>query len=284
MAQPYPSKIITNPNDLTQLSHDWQKSGHKVGLVPTMGALHDGHLSLVDKISEKADKTIVSIFVNPTQFGPHEDYSQYPRTIEDDLTKLSDRQVHAVYLPRVEDIYPVGSDTRIKVGKTGDRWEGAERPGHFNGVATVVTILFNHSAANIAIFGEKDFQQLAVIRQVTRDLSLPIEIMAGAIIREKDGLAMSSRNRYLSSEERTIAGQLNTILKTAIIELHQGTPSIKAEETATQSLLEAGFTKVDYVKFVNSDTLLPIENHAQPIRLIATARLGKIRLLDNMAV
>jgi len=251
-----------------------------------MGSLHDGHLSLVQTMAAHADRVIVSIFVNPTQFAAHEDLDTYPRQEAADLTALANTQPTkggrlAVYMPTVTEIYPAGFATGISVGGVADGLESTERPHFFAGVALVVHKLFTQSQADIAIFGEKDYQQLLVIRQMVRDLDLPIEILAGAIIREADGLAMSSRNAYLSAEQRRLAGQLNQIL--ARLANSTDDPE-QAAGQATAALLKAGFSKVDYACLRHAETLAEITaGDDAPRRALIAARLGDIRLLDNMA-
>lgn len=275
---------INTPTDLADLSHTWHSAGLKIGLVPTMGALHHGHLSLIDRIRPHVDKVVVSIFVNPTQFGVGEDFEHYPRNIDRDMELLAGVGADAVYTPTVEHVYQSGFATSIEPGAIAARMEGAHRPGHFNGVATVVVKLINQARADIAIFGEKDYQQLAVIRQTMRDLDVPVSIMGAPIAREPDGLAASSRNMYLSTEQRLLAGQINKIMRKIISELHKGLRVDDAVSRGTKALLDAGFDAVDYFEIVDADTLLPqttIDGHC---RLITTVRIGKVRLLDNMAI
>jgi len=262
----------------------WKQEGLRVGLVPTMGALHHGHLSLVDAVAEKVDRVVVSIFVNPTQFGEGEDFDAYPRTEAEDREKLASTAASLVFAPNGAEMYRTGHASTVSVAGLTDRFEGASRPGHFDGVATVVTKLLLQCLPDVAIFGEKDYQQLAVIRRFVADLDIPVEIMGGTLIRESDGLAASSRNAYLNAEERAIAGQFNVILKELVADVAAGTGLRDAESTATEKLLEAGFKAVDYVSIVDSNSLEPIDKIESPARVLAVARIGSVRLLDNMAI
>jgi pantoate--beta-alanine ligase len=263
----------------------WKAAGLRVGLVPTMGALHDGHLSLVDKIGQHVDRVIVSIFVNPTQFAAHEDLDTYPRQEADDLTMLralnsdGDR-VHGVYLPTADEIYPAGFATQISMQGPALGLETDDRPHFFGGVALVVAKLLSQSQTDAAIFGEKDYQQLLVIRRMAQDLDLPVEIIGAPIIREADGLAMSSRNAYLNQAQRAIAGHLNVILQA----LASSTlPVAQAEQQAREALLAAGFDKVDYASLRDGDSLAPIDATTTHRRALIAARLGDTRLIDNMS-
>src|SRR4029077_19401019 len=221
-------------------------AGAHVGLVPTMGALHEGHLSLVEAIRTRADKTIVSIFVNPAQFAPHEDFDRYPRTLESDTAKLGDA-ADLIFAPSVKEMYPAGFATRIEVGGPSLGLETDFRPHFFSGVTTVVSKLLIAAMPDVAIFGEKDYQQLLGIRRMTADLRLPIEIAGAPIVREADGLAMSSRNAYLAPREREIAGRMNLILRDVITRVKHGDPVAIAQQFGKSDLLEAGFSAVDYV-------------------------------------
>lgn len=262
----------------------WKAEGLQVGLVPTMGALHHGHLSLVDAIAAKVDRVVVSIFVNPTQFGEGEDFDTYPRTEEDDRRKLATTPASLVFAPNANEMYPNGFVTKVSVGGISDKFEGALRPDHFNGVATVVSKLLLQCLPDVAIFGEKDFQQLAVIRRFVADLNIPVQIMGGTLIREEDGLAASSRNAYLSAEERKVAGQFNVILKDLVAAVKSGAPLRQAEEKASSRLLAAGFKSVDYISVVDPDSLEILDALDRTARVIAVARIGSVRLLDNMAI
>jgi pantoate--beta-alanine ligase len=259
----------------------WKAEGLRVGLVPTMGALHDGHLSLVDEISRQgAERIIVSIFVNPTQFAAHEDLDTYPRQEAADLKALANTKANAVFAPTAAEMYPHGFTTSIALDGPAIGLESEERPHFFGGVAVIVCKLLTQSQTDMAIFGEKDYQQLMVIRRIVADLNLPVEIVAGAIMREADGLAMSSRNTYLSATQRPIAGQLNLILKALA---QSALPIAEAEAEAQKALLEAGFSSVDYATIRDADTLGPVTDATKTRRALITARLGDVRLLDNMA-
>jgi pantoate--beta-alanine ligase len=268
---------------------DWRaarrKAGRRVGLVPTMGALHAGHLSLVSAVKQAVDEAVVSIFVNPTQFAPHEDFSKYPRNFERDIQLLSEIGAEAVFAPQVADMYPAGFATAIHPeGPAKAGLEDAFRPTHFSGVATVVTKLLLQALPDVAIFGEKDFQQLAVIRHVVRDLDIPVAIMAGATLRDIDGLALSSRNVYLSPEERIVAPLLQQVLLDAAARIRAGKQLFEAEGLAINRLMHAGF-KVDYVAIRDAASLAVPEPGAAPesLRILAAARLGATRLIDNIA-
>ncbi len=267
----------------------WRALKRTIALVPTMGALHEGHLSLVETARRHADEVIVSIFVNPAQFAPGEDLSRYPRDIEGDLQKLRKAGADLAYVPGVEEIYPPGFATTIVPG--GPALAGLEdafRPDHFSGVATVVAKLFIQSRADMAVFGEKDWQQLQVVRAMTRDLDLPVKIIAAPTMREEDGLAMSSRNAYLSPQERRAAPLLHRALLAAARAIADGTNPRQACADAARGLREAGL-KVDYFELRHAETLAPVEDasaipaEGAPLRLLAAARLGATRLIDNIA-
>jgi len=276
--------IVRTVAELRSHVADWRAEGHRVGLVPTMGALHKGHLSLVSEIAKHSDKIIVSIFVNPTQFGENDDLDKYPRREADDQKKLAQTPADLIFAPTVETMYPEGHSTSVAISGISEILEGAERPGHFEGVATIVSKLLMQSTPDVAIFGEKDFQQLAVIRQFVRDLDMPVEITGGTLVREADGLAYSSRNAYLNPKERHIAGQLNLALKGLIIAVEAGETLRAAEENARKSLLAAGFLAVDYITVADKTTLRPVETLANGAQVLAVARIGGVRLLDNMAI
>ncbi len=275
---------FSTPDEMRGVVRSWQRAGLRVGLVPTMGALHAGHLSLVERIAKRADRVVVSIFVNPTQFGPGEDFKAYPRPLERDLAALSGRPADAVYLPDAATMYPPGFSTSIRIGALGEILEGHFRPGHFEGVATVVAKLLAASCADVAIFGEKDYQQLVVIRRLVRDLDLGTEILAAPIVREPNGLALSSRNAYLEPEARTVAPALYRILCELKHEAEAGRDLRLVEEKGRERLLAAGFEVVDYCSFRDPETLQELTRLDRPARLLAVARLGGTRLLDNLAV
>lgn len=255
-----------------------------VALVPTMGALHAGHLALVAEATRRADCVAASIFVNPLQFGAHEDLSRYPRREAQDSALLEQAGCDLVWLPGVDDIYPPGFATTVSVAGVSRRWEGEARPGHFDGVATVVARLLLSVAPTLALFGEKDFQQLAVIRRMVADLAIPVEIVAVPTVREPDGLALSSRNTYLSADERERAVALPRALEATRAAILGGTAASAALRDAKQALVDAGFLKVDYVALVDSATLEPVEEAGGEARLIAAATIGTTRLIDNLAV
>jgi len=254
----------------------------RIGLVPTMGALHEGHLSLVREARRHADMVVVSIFVNPAQFAPNEDFDSYPRNLDADLEKL-DREADLVFMPTARDIYPQGYATTISVDGPGTGLESDFRPHFFSGVATVVAKLLVAASPDVALFGEKDYQQLQVVRRMVRDLGLPVEIVGAPTLREPDGLALSSRNAYLSADERKVAGRLNVILKEAIIRARQG--DLRGTEAwAVKALRESGFDSVDYVAIRDAETLVPATSLERPARILAAARVGRTRLIDNMVV
>jgi pantoate--beta-alanine ligase len=275
--------IVTSIAELRARVDTWRTEGARVGLVPTMGALHEGHLSLVREIGNSTQKVIVSIFVNPTQFAPHEDFDRYPRNLESDRTTLARTPVDVIFAPSVAEMYPEGFATKVEVGGPSEGLETDFRPHFFTGVATVVSKLLLAALPDAAIFGEKDYQQLLVIRRMVRDLGLPIEIPGGAILREKDGLAMSSRNAYLKANERVVAGRLNVILAEAVELARSGSEIGGIEADAANGLLRAGFTAVDYVAIRDAETLKPIRSLDRPARILAAAKIGTTRLIDNMA-
>jgi pantoate--beta-alanine ligase len=255
----------------------------EIGFIPTMGALHAGHLSLVEIARRRGAKVIVSIFVNPTQFGPEEDLSRYPRQPEQDAGLLLDAGCDLIFMPEAETIYPAGHATRIRVEGAALGYEGDARPGHFDGVATVVSILFQMVRPNFAVFGEKDAQQLAVVRQMTRDLHLPVEIVAGATLRESDGLALSSRNVYLSAEERAAAPAIHRALAAAKAKVDAGERDAAAvRRTLRRALKSEPMLHVDYADVVDGTTFRPVERLAGYVVLPVAARLGTTRLLDNL--
>ena len=276
--------IVRTIKDLRAQVKAWKSEGLLIGLVPTMGALHKGHLSLVDEIAKKTDRIIVSIFVNPTQFSQDEDLESYPRLEAEDVIKLNTTSCHLVFAPDGAEMYPEGYQTSLHLEGVTQGLEGAARPGHFDGVATVVSKLLNQCMPDTAIFGEKDYQQLQIIKRFVRDLDMDVEIIGGELIREDDGLAMSSRNVYLNEGERAIAGQFNVILRDLVQAVEAGAPLREAEAQATRFLLEAGFKAVDYVSIRDAESLQELTEITRPARVLAVARIGKVRLLDNMAI
>jgi len=263
----------------------WRRQGATIALVPTMGALHAGHLSLVAMAREQADKIVMSIFVNPTQFAPSEDFSAYPRSLEADAEKFISAGGDLIFAPATDTMYPESFATMLETG--GPAKVGLEdkfRPTHFAGVATIVAKLFNQCRPDIAVFGEKDYQQLKVIERVVRDLDFETRIVAAPIIREADGLALSSRNVYLSAEERARAPRLHTALARCAEDIRKGRPLSAALKTARAFVGTAGFM-TDYLEARHAETLAPVESVTDgPIRLLAAARLGRTRLIDNIAV
>ncbi|MDB5733448.1 MAG: Pantothenate synthetase [Alphaproteobacteria bacterium] len=254
----------------------------RIGMVPTMGALHDGHVSLVTEAKAHCDHVVVSIFVNPAQFAPHEDFDAYPRTLDADLARLGDAAA-IVFAPNAREMYPEGFATGITVGGPSAGLETDFRPHFFTGVATVVAKLLIAALPDIAVFGEKDYQQLQVVTRLVRDLALPTRIIGAPTLREADGLAMSSRNAYLSADERKVAATLNVILKNAILQARRG--DLRAAEMAAESALTtAGFDSVDYVAIRDAESLSVIAALERPARILAAAKIGKTRLIDNMAV
>lgn len=287
--------IARTVSDLRAHVDAWHKAGHTVGLVPTMGALHEGHISLLKLAQARTTRTITSIFVNPTQFAPNEDFDKYPRTWDDDLAKLSAAQCDLVWAPTPPEMYPPGFATHVVPGGAAEGLETDYRPHFFRGVATVCCKLFTQTRADVAVFGEKDFQQLAVIQQMVRDLNLPISIVPGPTVREADGLAMSSRNRYLSPEHRAAAVTLHRVLQdiAAVVRAHDNMAAVaRAEgkiEAATQAgmktIIAAGFTKVDYLCVRDAETLKTfLAAHNRPARILVAAWLGQTRLIDNIGV
>jgi pantoate--beta-alanine ligase len=264
----------------------WRADGERVGFVPTMGALHEGHLSLVRLAKANAGRAVVSIFVNPTQFAPNEDFEAYPRDEARDAELLASVGCDLVYAPAAAEMYPPGFATTVTVAGVSEPLDGAARPGHFAGVATVVSKLLLQCGANVAVFGEKDYQQLQVIRRLVADLDIPVEILGGPIARARDGLALSSRNAYLTDAERPVAAELHRALAAAVEALRAGRPVAEVEAQAMARLLAAGFARVDYVEVRGAADLArlgpgPVQ---PPARVLGAAMLGKTRLIDNLAV
>lgn len=264
----------------------WRVDGLRVALVPTMGALHQGHLSLVSLAKAAADRVVASLFVNPAQFAPGEDFEAYPRDEAADAAKLRRAGCDLLYAPTPEMIYPFGFSTTVIVSGVSAELEGAARPTHFAGVATVVTKLLIQCGPDTAVFGEKDYQQLQVIRSLVTDLDLPVHVLGAPIIREGDGLAMSSRNAYLTPGERAIAPALNAALRQAAICLNTAVPIADIEREGHETILAAGFDSVDYFEVREAASLARPDpsSRDKPLRILAAARLGRTRLLDNVAV
>jgi pantoate--beta-alanine ligase len=279
--------IIDTATKIAQLRDkiaSWRGAGERIVLVPTMGALHEGHLSLVKLARDRGERTVVSIFVNPAQFAPHEDFDSYPRELESDLAKLQRLDVDLVFMPPRDEVYPEGFSTRITVSGLSEGLCGASRPHFFGGVATVVAKLLNQCRPDIAIFGEKDYQQLLVIRRMARDLDMNVEILGGPIVREADGLAMSSRNAYLTPELRGKAPLLYKAISNVAGTLGRGGKTGGILAAARDRLGRAGFI-VDYLEVRNAETLAPVEGRvSEPARVFGAAILGKTRLIDNVAV
>lgn len=263
---------------------DLRADGGTVALVPTMGALHDGHLSLVTRANEVADHVVASIFVNPTQFGEGEDLESYPRPEEEDRAKLESAGCDLLWAPTPDEVYPDGFSTAIRVSGVTEGLCGASRPGHFDGVAVIVAKLFNQIGPDYALFGEKDYQQLTLIRRMARDLDFNIEIIGVPTVREADGLALSSRNAYLTDDERARAAALPNAMREAAAAIIGGETVSFAIIAAKARLFEAGFAAVDYIELRDAETLEPAATLERPARLIAAAQIGKTRLIDNIAV
>ena len=281
--------IVRDGRTLGQRAEQWKAEGQTIGLVPTMGALHEGHLSLVQEARTRCDRVIVSIFVNPTQFNNPADLASYPRTEEADIALL--QGVDTVFIPTAEAMYPAGFSTLVQVSGLSEGLEGAHRPGHFNGMATVVTKLFGLSRADMAFFGEKDWQQLQIVRRLVQDLNLPLEIVPCPTLREADGLALSSRNRRLSPRARQIAPRLHAIMQDVAASIRRGEAIKTALRNGLRQLEETGFGPVDYLACCNARTLQPVsdEEHrdkgsAKDLRLLAAAALDSVRLIDNIVI
>ncbi len=274
----------TTKAELRDKVAEWRRLGQSIALVPTMGALHRGHLSLMGIAAENADRVIVSIFVNPRQFGAGEDFEHYPRKEQEDLARLAMSPVDLAYVPDMAEIYPAGFSTTIAVGAIGKTLCGASRPGHFDGMATIVAKLLAQSSADVAVFGEKDFQQLLIIKRLVKDLDMAVKIIGAPIEREEDGLALSSRNAYLSPQERRTAPMLHAELRQTARKLRNGEDMKQAAEPSRRRLQQAGF-RLDYLRLCDARTLAGIDRlTARPARLMVAAFLGQTRLIDNMAV
>jgi pantoate--beta-alanine ligase len=263
----------------------WRREGLRIGFVPTMGALHRGHAALVERALAACDRVVVSVFVNPTQFAPGEDFARYPRSEEADAALLARVGAQVMYAPSVEEIYPPGDATRVTVAGLTESMEGAIRPHFFTGVATVCARLFCHVQPDAAFFGEKDYQQLLVVRRMVRDLGLGLEVTGVATVREPDGLALSSRNAYLSAEERAAAPALHRVLQGVAAGLRDGAAMAALRPDAVRALLDAGCAEPDYLDLRDAETLAPLERlDGAPARLLVAARLGTTRLIDNIPV
>jgi pantoate--beta-alanine ligase len=276
--------VVRSVAALRAATHPHRQAKKRIGLVPTMGALHQGHLELVKVARRHADFIVATIFVNPLQFNANADLDAYPRDEATDLNLLAATGADLVFTPNVSEMYPKNFSTGVKVSGLTQYLDGPARPGHFEGVATVVTKLFNQAQPDIACFGEKDFQQLQVIRRLTRDLDLPIEIIPVPTVREEDGLAMSSRNRNLTEKERIAAALLPAALRQAVQELQSGSAAAPILEKTQAVLKSAGFSPIDYVELCDSETLQPLAAAREGARLFAAAHLGRTRLIDNWPV
>lgn len=285
MGRPAP-QIVRTVAELRSQVEAWRTAGERVGFTPTMGALHEGHLSLVRLAAAHARRVVVSIFVNPTQFGPNEDFERYPRDEAKDAELLASVGCDLLFAPSVAEMYPPDFSTAVSVAGVSEPLDGAARPGHFTGVATVVTKLLLQCGPDIAVFGEKDYQQLQVIRRLVKDLDIPVEVLGAPTARADDGLALSSRNAYLSPTERRIAGELNRTLADAATRLWAGEAVSTVEAEARDRLASAGFGRIDYVEVRAADDLSRLGPGpvARPARVLAAAFLGVTRLIDNMAV
>jgi pantoate--beta-alanine ligase len=270
-------RIVRTLGEMLALGREWRGRGDTVGFVPTMGYLHAGHTSLMALARPRTQRLVASIYVNPLQFGPNEDLARYPRDPEGDARACAQAGVDVLFMP--DTLYPDGFATSVRVGRITERWEGAARPGHFDGVATVVARLFGIVQPTLAVFGEKDFQQLAVVRRMVEDLSLPVEIMGGPLVRDEDGLALSSRNVYLTPTQRMRARSLSHAMR--VIQEMRG-ETVEARIAEGRRIVDAD--AVDYLAIVDARTLDPVASVQTDARAIVTARFGPVRLLDNAAV
>ena len=279
-------EVVTTRDEIRELHEGWRRDGDDVAIVPTMGNLHAGHLSLVELAREHAERVVVTVFVNPTQFGAGEDFEEYPRTLKRDTQRLRKLEADVLFTPDVDTVYPFGLEkaTIVSVPGLTRNFCGASRPGHFDGVTTVVARLFALVQPDVAVFGQKDYQQQLVIRHMTADLSLPIRIITAPTVREPDGLAMSSRNQYLSDTERAVAPQLHAALETIGAELQSGKRDFDELENHARKKLEgAGFVP-DYVAIRRAENLEPPDRDCDELVVLAAAHLGKARLIDNIVV
>ncbi|MEO0342071.1 MAG: pantoate--beta-alanine ligase [Pseudomonadota bacterium] len=279
------SDLVRTISELRDEVAFWRTEGHRVGLVPTMGFLHEGHLSLIENALGDCNRVITTIFVNPTQFGAHEDLDGYPKDLDRDLSMVERAGGHLVFVPNPAMMYPDGFATRVEVDGLTDIMDGAARPGHFNGVTQIVSKLLNQAQADVAVFGEKDWQQLAIIRRMAHDLDFFTEIRGAPIVRDAYGLALSSRNFYLDEDQLEVARKLNVILKKAAYDIAASEYPLEICKAAALDLGEAGFAEVDYVECRDAQTLQVVEKLSErPARLFAAAKIGKARLIDNVAV
>ena len=279
-------EIVRTVHELRDTVAGWRRAGETVGLVPTMGALHMAHMALVDEARQHADRVVATIFVNPTQFAPDEDFSSYPRREARDIETLRDHGVDLLFAPGVEEMYPSGFETIVDVPDISQGLCGDHRPGHFAGVATIVTKLLLQALPDCAVFGEKDYQQLQVIRRLALDLDIPVRIIGLPTVREADGLAVSSRNAYLSPADRAVAPQMHVILTGVVDRVRAGEAVSVACAAGHEALAAAGFSPIEYLEVRTADTLLPADQAAagMPLRALAAAWLGETRLIDNIPV
>jgi pantoate--beta-alanine ligase len=278
-------EIIRTVSWMKQAARQARAENHVIGIVPTMGALHEGHLSLLRRAKSECSKVFASIFVNPAQFGPNEDLSKYPRTFEADVAKLEDAKVDILFAPDAKEIYPQGFTTYITVEGLSDRLEGRSRPGHFRGVATVVHKLFEIAQPHFAFFGRKDAQQARIIQRMLQDLNSDVELVLCPIVREPDGLALSSRNAYLSPEERRAATVLHRSLEAARREIAGGTrDALSLQNTVRNVLAEEKLARVDYVELASADSFEPVARVAAPAYVLLAVFIGKARLIDNLLI
>ena len=274
---------VRDVDSLRRRVQAWRREGLSVALVPTMGALHKGHITLMDRAQKMADRVVATIFVNPKQFGPREDFSAYPRRETEDFEMLVTAGVHLLFAPDVAAMYPPGFATNVGISGLSDVLDGAHRPGHFDGVATVVSKLLLQVLPDIALFGEKDYQQLMVIRRLVADLNIPVDIIGVPTVREADGLAMSSRNAYLTADERARAPALHKAITTAAADIAKGGDIAAALAAAREAIVKAGFGTIDYVEARHAETLQPLKS-GEPGRVLAAAHMGRARLIDNVAI
>lgn len=279
-------KVIRAKKELRTQIKAWHMKGLKVGMVPTMGALHHGHLSLIKEIQKHVDKVVVSIFVNPKQFGPNEDFDKYPRQETTDIKKLAEVHTDLLYAPSAKEIYPEGFLTNVKVTKITEGLCASKRPGHFDGVTTVVTKLLLQCLPDVALFGEKDFQQYTVLKQLADDLDIPTEVMCGKLIRDEDGLATSSRNVYLTPDERQIALEIPRTLRRIVNDIEGNICSIEESlNRGIEHLLKSGFKEIQYLEIRKSRNLEPVTDViTEPSRVLVAAVVGGVRLIDNMPI
>jgi len=276
--------VVRRVRELRRQIDAWRDAGESVALVPTMGALHDGHLALVARGKALADRVVASLFVNPTQFAPGEDLQRYPRDEVGDAAKLAARQADLLYAPPAEEMYPEGFSTTVSAGPLGEVLCGRFRPGHFSGVATVVVKLLQQAEVDVALFGEKDYQQLQVVRRIVRDLDIPVQIEGVATVRDQLGLALSSRNAYLSRVDRAIAPTLYRVLGEAVRRIRSGTEIAAALADGLAELKRSGFVRIDYLEAVDAESLVPLQRADRAGRILVAAWLGETRLIDNIAL